>query len=273
MALGETLLELQQLTERLRRDCPWDREQTARTIVPHTIEEAYEVADAALADDRAKLLDELGDLLFQVYFLALLLQEQGEGDLEQVARRVHEKLVRRHPHVFGEAEARTPARVRERWETIKTEQEGREGVFHDVPDSLPALLRARKVQRRAAAVGYDWPDLDGPAEKVREELAELLAEVARAGRPRPETEPDRRVEAELGDLLFTIVNLARFLNVDPELALRATTQRFVARVELAERLAAEAGETWTELDLDGQERWYGRAKAALLAPADTQRAP
>ena len=150
MALGETLLELQRLTERLRRDCAWDREQTARTIVPHTVEEAYEVADAALAGDDEKLLDELGDLLFQVYFLALLLEEKGVGDLGEVARRVHEKLVRRHPHVFGSVEARTPARVRENWERIKTEQEGREGIFHDVPEGLPALLYARKVQRRAA---------------------------------------------------------------------------------------------------------------------------
>ena len=265
MADGNALDELRQLTALLRVECPWDREQTARTIVPHTVEEAYEVAEAALADDPAKLRDELGDLLFQVFFLSLLLEEQGEGDLDEVARGVHEKLVRRHPHVFGAAEAATPGHVRARWETIKTEQEGREGVFHDVPESLPALLRARKVQRRAAAVGYDWPDLDGPAEKVREELEELLAEVARTGRPRPETEPDRRVEEELGDLLFTVVNLARFVNVDPELALRSTTERFVGRVELAERLAAEAGETWTELDLDAQEHWYERAKAALLA--------
>src|SRR2546423_14440741 len=128
MSLGETLLELQQLTERLRRDCPWDRAQTARTIVPHTVEEAYEVADAALAGDRERLLDELGDLLFQVYFLALLLDEEGAGELEQVARAVHEKLVRRHPHVFGDVEARTAGRVRENWERIKSEQEGREGV-------------------------------------------------------------------------------------------------------------------------------------------------
>ena len=154
MALGETLLELQQLTERLRRDCPWDREQTARTIVPHTVEEAYEVADAAIAGDRAKLLDELGDLLFQVYFLALLLAEEGAGDLEQVARAVHDKLVRRHPHVFGETEARTAGRVRENWERIKSEQEGREGIFHDVPTGLPALLYARKLQRRAATIGF-----------------------------------------------------------------------------------------------------------------------
>ena len=163
---AEALVELQELTRRLRRDCPWDREQTARTIVPHTVEEAYEVADAAAAGDPAKLLDELGDLLFQVYFLALLLEEQGHGDLEPVARAVHAKLVRRHPHVFGEAEATTAGRVRERWEQIKAEQEGREGIFHDVPASLPALLQARKVQRRAVAVGFDWPDLDGPLAKV-----------------------------------------------------------------------------------------------------------
>jgi MazG family protein len=263
VAVGDAFEELRELTLRLRAECPWDREQTARTIVPHTVEEAYEVADAALAGDPPTLHDELGDLLFQVYFLSLLLEEQDAGDLESVARAAHAKLVRRHPHVFGDAEARTAGRVRERWEAIKTEQEGREGVFHDVPASLPALLRARKVQRRAASVGYDWPDLAGPLDKVREELRELVAEIERAGRPSPETEPDERVEAEVGDLLFTVVNLARFLNVDPELALRSTTNRFVERVELAERLAADAGETWTELDLAGQERWYERAKAAL----------
>src|SRR4051794_25258906 len=152
--LAEALLDLQQLTERLRRDCPWDREQTARTIVPHTVEEAYEVADAALAGDDEKLLDELGDLLFQVYFLALLLEERGKGDLATAARLIHEKLVRRHPHVFGDVEARTSERVKENWDRIKREQEGREGVFHHVPDALPALLYARKVQQRARAVGF-----------------------------------------------------------------------------------------------------------------------
>src|SRR6187200_1229999 len=250
MSLAEALLDLQDLTRHLRRECPWDREQTERTIVPHTVEEAYEVADAALAGDRRSLHGELGDLLFQVYFLSLLLEERGEGDLESVARDVHAKLVRRHPHVFGDAEARTPARVRERWEALKTEQEGREGIFHDVPEALPALLQARKVQRRAAAVGYDWPDLEGPLAKTREELDELEEAVERAGVPAPETEADLETMAEVGDVLFTVVNLARRLNVDPELALRSTTERFVGRVELAERLAAEAGETWTELDLD-----------------------
>jgi nucleoside triphosphate diphosphatase len=261
VTLGPTLLELQQLTERLRRDCPWDREQTARTIVPHTVEEAYEVADAALADDQAKLLDELGDLLFQVYFLALLLEEDGAGDLEQVARRVHEKLVRRHPHVFSDTEARTAGRVRENWERIKTDQEGREGIFHDVPEALPALLLARKVQRRARAVGFEYPDLAGALEDLESELAELKAELA--DEPAPETEADPRHFEELGDLLFAAVNVGRRLNVDTELALRAATERFRARVERAEQLAAEDGSTWAELPLEAQDRYFDRAKEAL----------
>ena len=263
MSLAEALLDLQDLTRHLRRECPWDREQTERTIVPHTVEEAYEVADAALADDRQALHGELGDLLFQVYFLSLLLEERGEGDLESVARDVHAKLVRRHPHVFGDAEARTPGRVRERWEALKTEQEGREGIFHDVPEALPALLRARKVQRRAAAVGYDWPDLEGPLAKIREELGELESAVSEAGAPAPETEPDAAVEHELGDVLFTVVNVARRLNVDPELALRATTRRFTGRVELAAELADAAGDDWRSLDLAAQDAYYDRAKESL----------
>ena len=263
MALADALVELQELTERLRRECPWDREQTARTIVPHTVEEAYEVADAALAGDDAKLLDELGDLLFQSYFLSQLLAEKGVGDLETVARNVTAKLIARHPHVFGDVEARTAGRVRENWERLKVEQEAREGVFHHVPETLPALLHARKVQRRAADVGFDWPDVAGPLDKLEEEVAELRAELVGADVPDPETEPDPRVVDELGDLLFAAVNAARRLNVDPELALRRTTQRFVDRVEAAQVLAAEQGEEWRRLGLDAQDAYYRQAKESL----------
>jgi MazG family protein len=260
VSLDEALLDLQRLAERLRRDCPWDREQTAATIVPHTVEEAYEVADAALAADDEKLLDELGDLLFQVYFLALLLEERGRGDLEQIARTIHDKLVRRHPHVFGDAVVRTAGRVRERWEQIKSEEEGRQGVFHHVPENLPALLHARKVQRRAAAVGFEYPDVAGALADLESELGELRAEVL--DEPAPELPPDPRQAEELGDLLFAAVNVARRLNVDPELELRRATRRFVERVEQAERLAGDEGARWTELPLEQQDHYFDRAKKA-----------
>jgi nucleoside triphosphate diphosphatase len=261
VGLAEALLELQELTERLRRDCPWDREQTVATIVPHTVEEAYEVADAALRGDEAKLLDELGDLLFQVYFLSLLLSERGLGDLEEVARRIHDKLVIRHPHVFGDAEANTPGRVRERWEEIKRETESRAGIFHHVPENLPSLLHARKVQRRAAAVGFEYADAAGALADLEAELAELKAELARDGEPAPETPPDAHQAAELGDLLFACVNVARRLNADPELELRRATERFTARVEEAERLAAADGRAFADLGVAEQDGYFDRAKA------------
>ncbi len=260
MSLAEALLDLQELTRRLRRECPWDREQTARTIVPHTVEEAYEVADAAAADDDSALHDELGDLLFQTFFLSLLLEERDGGSLETVARGAHEKLVRRHPHVFGDADARTAGRVRERWEQIKTEQEGREGVFHDVADGLPALLLARKVQRRVASVGFEFPTPTSRLARLREELDELEAASGSAAEPAPETEPDPAVADEIGDVLFLAVNLAMSLNVDPELALRGASRKFVRRVERAVALAAETGEDWRALELDDQDRYYELAK-------------
>jgi MazG family protein len=260
LTLTEALAELQTLTVRLRRDCPWDREQTERTIVPHTVEEAYEVADAAMARDDAKLADELGDLLFQVYFLALLLEEKGGADLEAVARAVHEKLVRRHPHVFGDAEARTAGRVRERWDEIKRTQEEREGIFHHVPESLPALLYARKVQRRAAAIGFEYPDTAGALADLDDEVRELREALDGAGEIAPETEPPAHVFEEMGDVFFAAVNVARRLNVDPELALRTMTKRFVERVERAEEFAATEGKSFAELDLEEQDGYFDRAK-------------
>jgi MazG family protein len=259
VSLADALVELQALTERLRRDCPWDREQTARTIVPYTIEEPYEVADAALAGDDAKLLDEIGDLLYQSYFLALLLQERGAGDLETAARAIHTKLVARHPHVFGDAEARSAEHVRERWEAIKRDDEGREGIFHDVPEGLPALSYAQKVQVRARAVGFEYPDLAGAVADLDDELRVLRAELPAVDPPH-ERPPDERVASELGDVLFAVVNVARRLNVDPELELRAATRRFRTRVEAAERLARNDGVDWTKLSLADQDAYYDRAK-------------
>jgi MazG family protein len=227
--------------------------------VPHTVEEAYEVADAAQSGDDAKLLDELGDLLFQVYFLALLLQERGTGDLERVARGIRAKLVARHPHVFGDEQARSAARVKDRWDEIKRTEEGRRGVFHEVPENLPGLSYARKVQQRARSAGFEYPDLAGALADFEDEVRELHVELP-ASDPAPETEPNARVAAELGDVLFAAVNVARRLNVDPELEVRAAAKRFRTRVDRAVELAAADAKDWTALPLDEQDAYYDKAK-------------
>ena len=207
------LERLDEITRRLRRECPWDREQDERSIVPHTVEEAYELADAANSGDDAKLLDELGDVLFQVYFLSLLMEERGQGDLAAVAEHVHGKLVRRHPHVFGEVEAGSAGEVLRNWDEIKREEEG-DGLFGDLPESLPGTIYARKVQRRAERAGQ------APAPAVAEAERRLSAARSRA----------ERFDAA-GDLLFAAVDAARQAGADPELALRAAADRVRARAE------------------------------------------
>ena len=168
--------------------------------------------------------------------------------------------MRRHPHVFGEAEARTAGRVRERWEEIKRMDEEREGIFHDVPESLPALLYARKVQRRATAIGFEYPDTAGAFADLDDEVRELKDALAEAGEIAPETEPPAHVFEEMGDVFFAAVNVARRLNVDPELALRAMTRRFVERVERAEQHAAAEGKSFADLELEEQDRYFDLAK-------------
>ena len=221
-AIAEALLRLDAITRRLRADCPWDREQDERSIVPHTVEEAYELADAAQRGDDTKLLDELGDVLFQVYFLAMLLEERGEGDLAAVAEHCTQKLIRRHPHVFGEVEASSSAEVLRNWDRIKSDEAGREpGLFGEVPENLPGPLYARKVQRRAASAGFDFASAAEAMGKADEELGELRAVVS-------DGERDERFH-EVGDALFALVAVARKLHVDPELALRAAADRFRGR--------------------------------------------
>ena len=262
MALGD----LWEITVRLRSECPWDREQTPATIVQHTIEEAYELADVALAGPPGpKLVDELGDLLFQSFILSLMTREVGAGDLSDVTRGISDKLIRRHPHVFGETTVETSADVLERWEGIKREQEGREGIFHDIPDSLTTMLVALKTQKRAAAIGFDWVEWSGAEEAVRAELAELVE--ALAEHPVAGPEPDPSVRAEAGDILFAAINLLRLVKVDPETALRGATTRFRLRVEEAERIAAEKGFEFAALPVDDQERYYRAAKTRLARQA------
>jgi MazG family protein len=211
-AAPSAIARLDELTRRLRRECPWDREQDERSIVAHTVSEAYEVADAAHSGDDAKLLDELGDLLFQVHFLSLLLEERGAGDLAAVADHCAQKLIRRHPHVFGDVEVAGAADVLRNWDEIKRTREGRGagGLFADVPENLPALALAAKLQRRVSTEQVEPPFRD-----AEESLARLAQRHDR----------DARFD-ELGELLFTVVRCARALDVDPELALRRASTRF-----------------------------------------------
>jgi uncharacterized protein YabN with tetrapyrrole methylase and pyrophosphatase domain len=202
----EALQHLDEVTRRLRRDCPWDREQDARSIVPHTVEEAYELADAANRDDPGAMVDELGDVLFQVLFLSLLLEERGEGDLAAVAESCAAKLIRRHPHVYGDRELATAGEVLSQWEDIKREVEGG-GEPSELPENLPALLYARKVLRRVDPEGAAGDEKPGG----------------------PKSDPATRAEAEhlVGTLLMEAVAASRKLGVDPELALRQTARRLV----------------------------------------------
>jgi MazG family protein len=208
------LQRLDEITRRLRRECPWDREQDERSIVPHTVEEAYELADAALSGDDAKLLDELGDVLFQVYFLALLMEEREAGDLGVVADHCRRKLIRRHPHVFGEVQAADAAQVLENWDSIKRHTERGGEIFGELPDTLPSTLYARKVLRRAAGAGRDWPP-GPPLAQLHEEAGRLAAAATRG----------ERFDAA-GELLLAAVAAAGDAGADPELALRAAADRF-----------------------------------------------
>ena len=257
--ITQALARLDEITRRLRRECPWDREQDERSIVPHTLEEAYELADAAHARDDARLIDELGDVLFQVHFLSLLLEERGAGDLAAVAEHCREKLIRRHPHVFGDVEVEDAGQVLRNWDHIKRAEAGREaGVFGEVPENLPSLLHARKVQRRAASTGFDFADAEQPRRAVSEELDELAA----AG------DRDEQFH-EVGDVLFAAVSVARKLRVDPELALRAASERFRARVEAAAAMAEQEHERWDDLPPERQVDYYRRARAATARGSAT----
>lgn len=242
-AIGAEVAELARVGAHLRRECPWDREQTAATIVPHTIEEAFEVADAVAAGG-VGLPDELGDLLFQSVFLSQLLEEEGVADLARVARGQVDKLISRHPHVYGDDAAASAGAVLDMWERRKREERADQGIFHELPVGLPALAYATKVCKRAGAVGFEFADVGAALVKLAEELDELHAEPG---------------ADELGDLLFAAVAVARSLRADPELALRSSAARFRRRVERAAALAGEAGERFEALDAADQLVWYARA--------------
>jgi len=233
---GERLLDLVRVMARLRgpEGCPWDAEQDHRSLARHLLEEAHEVLDAIDANDLDRLREELGDLLLQVVFHAQMAADEGRWDVDDVAEGIVGKLIRRHPHVFGDVSVSGAAEVLVNWERIKQEEKGEQHVEYDIPVTLPALARAAKVQRRAAGIGFEWRSEAGALAKLREELAEL------------ETASDpEEAERELGDVLFAAVSVARTFGIDAESALRRTTRTFAERFESMLGLARERG-----LDLD-----------------------
>jgi len=240
--------------------CPWDQKQTYATIVPYTLEEAYEVADAIERGDMSELRDELGDLLFQTVFYSQIAREEGHFDFDDVANAICEKMVRRHPHVFGDADYADDTALRQAWDRHKAEERAARSEsavpseMDDVARTLPALMRAEKLQRRAARVGFDWPDATGAFAKTREEFAEVEAEIAAGDRV--------RLQEELGDLLFAMVNVVRLLGHDAEQVLSGASAKFERRFRRMEQLQRERGGAGlADLSLEQQEALWEVAKA------------
>ena len=241
---------------------PWDREQNFRSIAVYTIEEAYEVADAVEREDMPDLMDELGDLLFQVVFHARMAEECGQFDFDDVVVAICKKMVRRHPHVFGDAVVSDAVQQTAAWEEIKARERARKagggpaGALDGVPTAMPSNARALKLQRRASRVGFDWPSASHVLAKVREEIDELAAEMTSDSSP-------ERLEDEVGDLLFSVVNLARHLDIEPEAATRRSNRKFEARFRAMEAIARDSGMELEQLDPGQLEELWVAAKAAV----------
>ncbi|MCL5287506.1 MAG: nucleoside triphosphate pyrophosphohydrolase [Acidobacteria bacterium] len=269
LTAGECFEALVKLQERLLGPggCPWDREQTHETLRTYLIEETYEVLEALDARDYKRLPGELGDLLLQIVFHAELARLAGRFDIRDVVERIHTKMVRRHPHVFGDVEAATSKAVLKNWEQLKVEERAASGessskaaagksILEGVPRTLPALLEAYQLTRRAANIGFDWEDVEGILEKLKEETGELREHLG----PRRKAGAQGRVEEEVGDLLFVAVNLARFLRVDPEIALRKASRKFVSRFRAMEREAARRGGRLADVPREEMEALWDRSK-------------
>jgi tetrapyrrole methylase family protein / MazG family protein len=234
--------------------CPWDREQTHHSIKGHLVEEAFEVIDALDKGDFAELQEELGDLLLQVIFHSQMAAEEGRFSIDDVIDGIVTKLTRRHPHIFGESDAKTPTQVLRQWEVIKAGEKERVSYLSGVPESLPALAQSQKLQQKAARVGFDWRVSEDILDKLTEEVAEFLAAKKTGGAGR------HSMEDEFGDILFTLVNLARHLNLDSELALRRVNQKFRHRFGRMEQLARERGEDFVGMSLEEKDKLWNVAK-------------
>lgn len=239
------------IMDELREKCPWDKKQTLESLRPLTIEETYELSDAIIKKDLGLLKEELGDILLHIVFYAKIGEEQGAFDIAQVINDLCEKLIRRHPHIYGDVKVENEEDVKQNWEKIKM-KEGRKSVMGGVPESLPALIKAWRVQDKAKQVGFEWDNIDDVWKKVEEELGEFK-EVAAQG------DADK-MEDEFGDLLFSLVNYSRFANIDPETALERTNQKFLKRFRYIEEVAASQGKQLTDMTLGEMDAIWNEAK-------------
>ncbi|MDP2681386.1 MAG: nucleoside triphosphate pyrophosphohydrolase [Deltaproteobacteria bacterium] len=253
----EGLPKLVAIMQRLRgpKGCPWDKEQTMESLIPFIVEEAYEVIGAIDAKSPEMLKEELGDLLFQIIFMCQLAREKGDFDIEDVMALSAEKMIRRHPHVFGKTKAKTSKDVLKHWARIKKEEKDgkkRKGYLSDIPEHLPALLKAHKVTEKAAEAGFDWSDIKEVFEKVEEEIAEFKAELKKGN--------IQRMEAEFGDLIFALVNVGRFIEINPEEALRKTIARFITRFHYIEDKLIKKGKALHNASIEEMEIFWKEAK-------------
>ena len=246
--------ELVDIVKKLRAECPWDKEQTNHSIKAATIEEAYEVIESIDNKNYSELKNELGDLLFHIVFHSVMAEEINEFRLEEVIDSIKEKLIRRHPHVFGETFVNGSDEVKKNWETIKLE-EGRESVLEGVPENLPSLQRAHRLQEKTAKVGFDWEKKEDVWKKVIEEIEEMHRS------EREETKEE--IENEIGDVFFALVNYARFLNVNPEYALRKTNKKFVRRFNYVEKKISETGRKINESNLQEMDKYWEESKSKV----------
>lgn len=249
----EALGQLLEVLDTLRVKCPWDRKQTNESLRPNTIEETYELCDALMADDQANICKELGDVLLHVAFYAKIAEEKGQFDFADVCHKLTEKLKFRHPHIYGDVQAETAEQVKENWEKIKLkEKDGNKTVLGGVPRALPAMIKAARIQEKAANVGFDWEKPEDVWDKVKEETAEVEAEIG--------GKDPKRLEEEFGDLLFAVINAARLYGVNPENALEHTNRKFISRFNHIEEGARAQGRKITDLTLEEMDRLWNEAK-------------
>ena len=250
----EAFQRLLNIMDDLRAQCPWDKKQTMQSLRHLTIEETYELGDAILDNDLQEVKKELGDLLLHIVFYAKIGSETGDFDIADVANGVCDKLIIRHPHIYGDVKVDDEEDVKRNWEKIKL-KEGNKSVLGGVPKSLPALVKASRIQDKAAGVGFDWDNIDDVFAKVKEEIEELHAEV--------KAQKHTAIEAEFGDVLFSLINYARFLKVNPEDALERTNKKFIARFQYLERKAAESGKSLRDMTLTEMETYWQEAKGVF----------